>query len=40
MSKLEFLTVNVLLVVSVLVLAWGPLVYVLRTVTMHQGVAA
>jgi hypothetical protein len=37
-SKVEFLTVNVLLVAGVLAMTWGPLVYVLRTVTMHQGV--
>jgi hypothetical protein len=39
-SAAEYLIANVLLVASVLVLAWGPLVYVLRTVEFYQGVAA
>ena len=39
-SKLEYLIVHVLVVAGVLVISWGPLVLILRTVAMRQGVAA
>ena len=34
-SAAEFLIVHVLLVAGVLAMTWGPLVYLLQTVTMH-----
>jgi hypothetical protein len=37
-SAAEHLIAHVLLVAGVLAMTWGPLVYVLRTVELYQGV--
>lgn len=39
-NKLEYLIVHILVVAGVLALTWGPLVYIMRTVAMQQGVTA
>lgn len=37
MRKLEFLFVHVLIVLSVLAMSWAPLIYIVRTASMHRG---
>ena len=36
-KKLEFVIVHAVIVLSVLGMSWGPLIYIMRTVQMHQG---
>ena len=36
-KRLEFIAVHLLIVLSVLGMSWGPLIYIMRTVQMHQG---